>query len=74
MAAAPADPMADARKAVAAAADELQRRSASQSLDEKLGAKDWWRLRAELVAEVGALDAVAEAVEDLKEERGRRTR
>ena len=46
------DPMAATRRAVAASADELQRRSTNMKLDEKKGAADWWRLRAEFQSEV----------------------
>ena len=42
------------RAAVAAAADSLQQRPASRPLDEKLGSKDWRRLRTEWFAEAAA--------------------
>ena len=42
------------RRAVAAAADAFSQRPASRPFDETLGAKDWRRLRAELVAEAAS--------------------
>ena len=42
------------RRAVAAAADELQRRRSPKPLDESKGARDWKRLRAEWHAEADA--------------------
>ena len=42
------------RLAIAKAADSLASRSASKPLDEKLGAKDWLRVRTEWVADAEA--------------------
>ena len=48
------------RRAVAAAADELQRRRSTTPLDESKGSADWKRLRAEMRAEA---EAAKECVE-----------
>ena len=54
MADAAAEALMRTRRAVAAAADELQRRYPQIPLDEKKGAKDWQRLRAEMLSEMKA--------------------